>query len=77
MQMTIPNALDQENMVALIRVHANTNYNKGWDAIVEGFEDDEILEYLENADFDMRKAISALQEFVTLRLERMEDTGGY
>ena len=64
--------IDEENMIAFIRVHANTNYNKGWDAIVECWSDGDILEYLSESKFDMKKTIKAIQDWIDLRKE-MED----
>jgi hypothetical protein len=61
--------IDEENMIAFIRVHANTNYNKGWDTIVECWSDGDILEYLSEAKFDMKKTIKAIQAWIDLRKE--------
>lgn len=61
--------IDEENMIAFIRVHANTNYNKGWDAVVECWSDGDILEYLSEAKFDMKKTIKAIQDWIDLRAE--------
>ena len=61
--------IDEENMIAFIRVHANTNYNKGWGTIVECWSDGDILEYLSEAKFDMKKTIKAIQDWIDLRQE--------
>ena len=68
---------DEMMLIGAIRMHANANYNKGWDAVVEGWDDGEILEWLSNNNMNLKKAIKDIQDWVTLRQERMENTGGY
>jgi hypothetical protein len=65
--------IDEENMIAFIRVHANTNYNKGWDTIVECWSDGDILEYLSESKFDMKKTIKAIQDWIDLRAEMSDN----
>ena len=65
--------IDEENMIAFIRVHANTNYNKGWDTIVECWSDGDILEYLSESKFDMKKTIKAIQDWIDLRQEQSDN----
>ena len=59
----------EEEMIEFVRLHANTNYNKGWDVIVECWADGDILEYLSEAKFDMAKTLKAIQEWLDLRAE--------
>jgi hypothetical protein len=65
--------IDEENMIAFIRVHANTNYNKGWDTIVECWSDGDILEYLSESKFNMKKTIKAIQGWIDLRQEQSDN----
>jgi hypothetical protein len=65
--------IDEENMIAFIRVHANTNYNKGWDTIVECWSDGDILEYLSESKFNMKKTIKAIQDWIDLRQEQSDN----
>jgi hypothetical protein len=65
--------IDEENMIGFIRVHANTNYNKGWDVIVECWSDGDILEYLSENKFDMKKTIKAIQDWIDLRQEQSDN----
>jgi len=66
--------IDEEQMIGFVRLHANTNYNKGWDAIVEAWTDGDILEYLSESKFDMAKTLEAIQEWIDLRAEMEENT---
>jgi hypothetical protein len=65
--------IDEERMIGFIRVHANTNYNKGWDVIVECWTDGDILEYLSESKFDMKKTIKAIQDWIDLRQEMSDN----
>ena len=64
---------DELMLIGAIRIHANANYNKGWDVVVEAFTDGDILEYLSNADFDLTKALDDIQAFIDLRKEMEEN----
>ena len=66
--------IDEEQMIGFVRLHANTNYNKGWDAIVEAWTDGDILEYLSESQFDMAKTLKAIQDWIDLRAEMEENT---
>jgi len=65
--------IDEEHMIGFVRLHANTNYNKGWDAIVEAWSDGDILEYLSESQFDMAKTLKAIQEWIDLRQEMSDN----
>ncbi len=67
------NNADELMLIGAIRIHANANYNKGWDVVVEAFTDGDILEYLSNADFDLTKALDDIQAFIDLRKEMEEN----
>ena len=69
--------MSEQELIQAIRKHAEALYNKGWDAVVEGWDDGEILEWLSNNNMNLKKAIKDIQDWVTLRQERMENTGGY
>jgi len=66
--------IDEEQMIGFVRLHANTNYNKGWDVIVECWADGDILEYLSESKFDMAKTLKAIQDWIDLRAEMEENT---
>jgi hypothetical protein len=60
-------------LIQAIRIHANDNYSHGWDAVVEAFTDGDILEYLSDADFDLPKAIKAIQSWIDIRQEMSDN----
>ena len=59
-------------LIEYVRLHANARYEQGWSAVVEAFTDGDILEYLSDANFNLPKALKAIQEWVDIRKE-MED----
>jgi hypothetical protein len=65
--------IDEERMIGFVRLHANTNYNNGWDVIVEAWSDGDILEYLSESQFDMAKTLKAIQEWIDLRQEMFDN----
>lgn len=67
---------DEQMLIEAVRMHANTNYSKGWDAVVEAFSDGDILEYLSNNAMNLRKTIKDIQAWIDLRKE-MEDNARF
>ena len=61
--------MTEQELIQAIRKHAEANYNKGWDVIVECWADGDNLEYLSEAKFDMAKTLKAIQEWIDLRQE--------
>lgn len=61
---------DEQVLINFIRNYAMDNYTKGWDVVVECFEDGDILEYLSETDFDLPQTIKSMQEFVELHKEK-------
>lgn len=59
----------EEEMIAFIRVHANTNYNKGWDTIVECWSDGDILEVLSDCQSNLPCAIDHIQSMVDIYMD--------
>ena len=66
-------AQQEQVLVEYIRIHANANYTQGWDEVVECWEDGDILEVLSEVDFDLPKAIAAIQSVVDVLNERKAD----
>jgi hypothetical protein len=64
---------DEQVLIQAIRNYANANYSTGWDAVVEAFTDGDILEYLSDADFDLPKAIKAIQSWIDIRQEMSDN----
>jgi len=65
--------ITEEEMIASIRVHANMLYNKGWDVVVECYDDGDLLEELSENGMSLSKTLISLQEMVDLRNEQMEE----
>jgi hypothetical protein len=60
-------------LIEYIRLHAQARYSKGWDPVVEAFTDGDILEYLSDADFNLPKAIKAIEEWLEIRQEMSDN----
>jgi hypothetical protein len=61
---------DEQVLISFIRKYAMDNYTKGWDVVVECFEDGDILEYLSETDFDLPKTIKSMQDYVDAYKEK-------
>jgi hypothetical protein len=55
---------DEQVIIRFIRKYAMDNYTKGWDVVIECFEDGDILEFLSESDFDLPKTIKSMQNYV-------------
>lgn len=65
-------ALNKEAIRA-IRKHAEARYDKGWDVVVECYDDVDIQETLDECDGSVKKAIASLQAYVNLHeMQRVE-----
>jgi hypothetical protein len=64
---------DELMLIGAIRMHANANYNKGWDVVVEAYDDGDLLEELSENGMDLKKTIKSLQAMVSLRSDLMEE----
>ena len=67
------NTPDELMMIRSIRMHAQALYNKGWDVVVECYDDGDLLEELSENDMSLSKTLISLQEMVDLRNEQMEE----
>jgi hypothetical protein len=63
---------DQEKIQA-IRKHAEALYDKGWDVVVEAYDDGDLLEELSENGMDLVKTIKSLQAMVSLRSDLMAE----
>ena len=50
-------AISEVQALAIIREHALNNYNKGWDIVIECYDDEELLAVLRDNNGDPQKAI--------------------
>ena len=64
---------DEQACIQFIRNYAETNYNKGWDLVVEAYDDGDLLEELSEHNFDLKKTIQSLQDTIDLRKQLMEE----
>jgi mannitol/fructose-specific phosphotransferase system IIA component (Ntr-type) len=61
-----------ETLVAAVRAHAEDNYDKGWDVIVEAYTDAEIIEQLGNATTP-EQAIETIGQIVEVTWDVRQD----
>ena len=64
---------DEQAWIQFIRNYAETNYNKGWDLVVEAYDDGDLLEELSEHNFDLKKTIQSLQDTIDLRKQLMAE----
>lgn len=65
--------MNEQEMIQAIRKHAEANYNKGWDLVVEAYDDGDLLEELSENGMDLKKTIKSLQTTIALRSDLMEE----
>jgi hypothetical protein len=65
--------MTEQEMIQSIRKHAEALYNKGWDVVVEAYDDGDLLEELSENGMSLSKTLISLQEMVDLRNEQMEE----
>ena len=63
---------DQEKIQA-IKAYAEALYNKGWDVVVEAYDDSQLLEELSINGMDLVKTIQSLQAMVDVRADMMAE----
>jgi hypothetical protein len=61
--------MDEQAMIQAIRKHAEANYNKGWDYVVECWADGDILEKLSDAEGNLKQAIKDIQSIINIQAE--------
>ena len=64
---------DELMLIGAIRQHANANYNKGWDYIVECWTDGDILDLLSSNKMDLKETLSIMQSIVDLYLQKQDE----
>jgi hypothetical protein len=63
---------DQEKIQA-IRAYAEALYSKGWDVVVEAYDDSQLLEELSLNDMNIFNTILSLQAMVDVRADMMAE----
>lgn len=64
--------MDNRQLVAAVRQHAEANYTRGWDTIVECWDDSDILRVCEGIS-TAAGAISVLEDVVSLYKQKEDD----
>jgi hypothetical protein len=65
--------VNEQDLIQAIRKYAEAHYNKGWDVVVEAYDDGDLLEELSENGMDLVKTIKSLQAMVSLRSDLMEE----
>lgn len=65
--------MTEQELIQAIRKHAEANYNKGWDVVVEAYDDGDLLEELSENNMLYTKTIQSLQATIDLRNDMMEE----
>ena len=65
--------MNEQELIQAIRKHAEANYSKGWDLIVEAYDDGDLLEELSQNNMLYTPTIQSLQLTIDLRREMEEN----
>jgi len=65
--------MNEQEMIQAIRAYAEALYSKGWDVVVEAYDDDQLLEELSINGMDLVKTIQSLQAMVDVRADMMAE----
>lgn len=67
--------MNKQEIIDAIKVHAQANYDNGWDVIVECYDDADIAEAVSwgVAPYSLADAVAELAEAVGLRTEAMQE----
>jgi hypothetical protein len=64
---------EQERKIEAIKAYAEVLYSKGWDVVVEAYDDSQLLEELSFNGMDLAKTIQSLQAMVDVRADMMAE----
>ena len=65
--------MTEQEMIQAIRAYAEALYSKGWDVVVEAYDDGDLLEELSINGMDVVKTIQSLQAMVDVRADMMAE----
>jgi hypothetical protein len=65
--------MNEQEMIQAIRAYAEVFYSKGWDVVVEAYDDSQLLEELSFNGMDLAKTIQSLQAMVDVRADMMAE----
>jgi hypothetical protein len=64
---------EQERKIEAIKAYAEVLYSKGWDVVVEAYDDSQLLEELSFNGMDLAKTIKSLQAMIDVRADMMAE----
>ena len=65
--------LTRKEKIERMKAHAKARYNKGWDVIVECYDDEQLGSILEGVNGNLREAIKDLGAIVEIYNDRRSD----
>jgi hypothetical protein len=65
--------MNEQEMIQAIRAYAEALYSKGWDIVVETYDDGDLLEELSQNDMHLVKTIQSLQAMIDVRADMMAE----
>ena len=65
--------MNEQQMIQAIRAYAEALYSKGWDVVVEAYDDSQLLEELSVNDMNLTRTIQSLQAMIDVRADMMAE----
>ena len=65
--------MTEEQKIQAIKAYAEALYSKGWDVVVEAYDDSQLMEELSINGMDLVKTIQSLQAMVDVRADMMAE----
>jgi len=65
--------MTEQEKIQAIRTYAEALYNKGWDVVVEAYDDGDLLEELSENGMDIVKTVQSLQAMIDVRADMMAE----
>jgi hypothetical protein len=65
--------MTEQEKIQAIRTYAEALYNKGWDVVVEAYDDGDLLEELSENGMDIVKTVQSLQAIIDVRADMMAE----
>ena len=65
--------MTKQEKIQAIRAYAEALYSKGWDIVVEAYDDSQLLEELSRNDMNIFNTILSLQAMIDVRADMMAE----
>lgn len=65
--------MTNQEKIQAIRAYAEALYSKGWDVVVEAYDDSELLQELSENDMNIFNTIQSLQAMIDVRADVMAE----